>query len=162
MSDATDTRHAVARCIFCGRLNRVNMARLADKPTCAECHKPLRLDRPIKVTDADFEKVIRGSTVPVLVDFYADWCGPCRMMAPTLDSFAAARSGQVLVLKLDTDANPSTAQRFGIRGIPTLIAFRGGAESGRHTGLADERVLEGLVGQTDGGRGTRDSGRVSR
>jgi thioredoxin 1 len=68
------------------------------------------------------------------------------MMAPTLDSFASARTGQVLVLKLDTDANPATAQRFGIRGIPTLIAFRGGTESGRHTGLADERVLEGLVG----------------
>jgi len=121
------------------------MGRLADKPVCAACHRPLRLDRPIKVTEADFMKVVQGTTVPVLVDFYADWCGPCRMMAPTLDTFAAARSGQVLVLKLDTDANPAIAQQLGIRGIPTLIAFRDGTEARRHTGLADERVLSGLV-----------------
>ncbi len=145
MSDATDTRHAVARCPFCGRLNRVNMARLGEHPTCAECHRPLRLDRPIKVTDSDFDKVVSGTTVPVVVDFYADWCGPCRMMAPALDAFAARQSGMVLVLKLDTEANPATARKFGIRGIPTLIAFRNGAESRRHTGLADERVLDALV-----------------
>jgi thioredoxin len=104
------------------------------------------MDRPIKVTDSDFTKVIKGTTVPVLVDFYADWCGPCRMMAPTLDIFAAAQTGKVLVLKLDTDANPNTAQLYGIRGIPTVIAFRNGTEAMRHTGLADERVLEALVG----------------
>lgn len=145
MADSTAVNKAVARCIFCGRLNKVEMGRLADKPVCAECHRPLRLDRPIKATDADFMQVVQGTNVPVLVDFYADWCGPCRMMAPTLDAFAAARSGQVLVLKLDTDANPTTAQRFGIRGIPTLIAFRDGAEARRHTGLADEAVLAALV-----------------
>ena len=145
MDDVADTHNAVARCIFCGRLNRVNLARLGDKPTCAQCHRPLRLDRPIKVTAADFDKVIQGTTAPVVVDFYADWCGPCRMMAPALDAFASARAGKVLVLKLDTDANPATAQQYGIRGIPTLIAFRNGTEAKRHTGLADERVLEMLV-----------------
>jgi thioredoxin 2 len=146
MAEHEESRPVVARCAFCGKLNRVDLARLAAGPRCAECHRPIRLDRPLKVTDADFDTVVGGAGVPVLVDFYADWCGPCRMMAPTLDSFATARTGQVLVLKLDTDANPATAQKFGIRGIPTLIAFRGGTESGRHTGLADERVLEGLVG----------------
>jgi len=145
MSEQEQSRPAVARCAFCGKLNRVDLARLADGPRCAECHRPIRLDRPLKVTDADFDTVISGTGIPVLVDFYADWCGPCRMMAPTLDEFAHDRTGDVLVLKLDTEANRASATRFGIRGIPTLIAFQNGKESRRHTGLADRRVLNGLV-----------------
>ena len=145
MPESAAARPAVARCAFCGKLNRVDLARLAAGPKCAECHRPLRLDRPLKVTDADFDKVIDGTSAPVVVDFYADWCGPCRMMAPTLDEFAQARTGEVLVLKLDTEASPAIAARFGIRGIPTLIAFRDGKESRRHVGMADMRVLDGLV-----------------
>lgn len=145
MGPSSDTRNALVRCIFCGRLNRVDLARIAAGPTCGECHRPMRLDRPIKVTEADFDKVIQETGVPILVDFYADWCGPCRMMGPALDSFAAQRTGSVLVLKLDTDAYPAVSQRYGIRGIPTMIAFRGGKETMRHTGLADERVLAALV-----------------
>ena len=145
MPEQEEARPAVARCAFCGKLNRVNLGRLADGPKCAECHRPIRLDRPLKVTDADFDTVIGGTQVPVLVDFYADWCGPCRMMGPTLDEFAHDRTGDVLVLKLDTEANRASAARFGIRGIPTLIAFLHGKESRRHTGLADRRVLNSLV-----------------
>ncbi|MGE5093373.1 MAG: thioredoxin [Bacillota bacterium] len=135
----------MARCAFCGKLNRIDLARLPDGPKCAECHRPIRLDRPVKVTDADFDTVIGGTEAPVVVDFYADWCGPCRMMAPTLDEFAHDRTGEVLVLKLDTEANRATAARFGIRGIPTIIAFRAGKEARRHVGLADRRVLDALV-----------------
>jgi thioredoxin 2 len=135
----------LVRCPICEALNRVDLARLDDRPRCAKCGKPLALDRPIKVTDADFERVIEAASVPVVVDYYADWCGPCHAMAPILDDFALARRGEVLVLKLDTDANPVTARRFGIRGIPTLIAFKGGQEHRRHTGLADRRTLDALV-----------------
>ena len=145
MPEHAQSRAAVARCVFCGKLNRIDLARLPDGPKCAECHRPIRLDRPVKVTDADFDTVIGGTEAPVVVDFYADWCGPCRMMAPTLDEFAHDRTGEVLVLKLDTEANRATAARFGIRGIPTIIAFRAGKEARRHVGLADRRVLDALV-----------------
>ena len=89
---------------------------------------------------------VAGETA--LIDFSADWCGPCRIMAPTLDDFAQRRAGEALVLKLDTDINPLTASRFGIRGIPTVIAFEGGKERARHVGVADMKVLEGLAGLT--------------
>ena len=146
MSSTSDAgRPVTVRCPFCATLNRVDLERLAAGPKCADCGKPIRLDRPVKVTDPDFDRVIEGASVPVVLDCYADWCGPCRMMAPTLDEFARAETGRVLVLKLDTDANPATARRLSIRGIPTLIGFQGGREVRRHVGLADSRVLEELV-----------------
>jgi len=144
--DATASRKpVVVRCINCGTINRVDLARLRDGPRCAACRKALPLDRPYQVTDPDFQRILDGASVPVLVDFHADWCGPCHAMAPALDAFAASRAGDVLVLKLDTDANPRTAQRFSIRSIPTLIAFRDGHELGRHIGVADRNTMERLV-----------------
>lgn len=145
-STTQPARPVIVQCPFCSAANRVDLARLSAGPKCARCGKPLRLDRPQKVTDRDFDRTVTGSSVPVLVDFYADWCAPCRMMAPTLDEFAQQRMGQALVLKLDTEANPLTASRYGIRGIPTIIAFEGGKERARHVGLADMKTLEGLVG----------------
>jgi thioredoxin 2 len=144
-STTQSRRPVIVQCPFCSAANRVDLTRLAEGPKCAKCGKPLHLDRPLKVTDKDFERTITGSSVPVLVDFYADWCGPCRMMAPTLDEFARRRAGQTLVLKLDTEASPLTAARFGIRGIPTVIAFQDGQERRRHVGLADMKVLEDLA-----------------
>jgi thioredoxin 1 len=105
------------------------------------------------VTDTDFDKVIAGSSVPVLVDFHADWCGPCKMMAPALDDFARQHLGEVLVLKLDTDASPGAPSRLGIRGIPTLIVFQGGKETRRHVGVAQLSQLEQLVGLGGGSKG---------
>ena len=142
------TRHITVACPFCGRLNRIAADRVADRPRCGECSRPLLVDRPVKVSGGDFDAVIGGTAVPVLVDFYADWCGPCKTMAPLLDDLAAARAGELLVAKLDTDREPTISARFGIRGIPTLIVFRDGRESARSTGAIGVKQLEELI---DGG-----------
>ncbi len=135
----------VVMCVFCSTANRVDLDRLSEGPKCGSCGRPIRLDRPLPVTDAGFDKVITGASVPVLVDFYADWCGPCKMMAPILDDFARLHSGNALVLKLDTEANPATPARFGIRGIPTLIVFEHGREVRRQVGAVQAADLEKLV-----------------
>jgi thioredoxin 2 len=144
-------KRVVVMCIFCGTANRVDLSRLSEGPRCGSCGRPIRLDRPLPVTDSAFDKVIAGSSVPVLVDFYADWCGPCKVMAPVLDDFARRHLGEVLVLKLDTDAHPATPARFGIKGIPTLIAFEHGREIRRQVGAVQAADLEKLV---PGGSGT--------
>jgi thioredoxin 2 len=144
------SKHATVACPFCGTLNRVDLARLADRPTCGECKRPILLDRPIAVSDASFERVIADTDVPVVVDGYADWCGPCKIMAPILDDFARDRAGEVLVTKLDTDRNAATAERLGVRAIPTLIVFRGGREAGRRAGVMSHSELDALVRAPDG------------
>jgi len=146
VSSGDTQRVAVVPCMFCGSPNRIDLTRTADGPKCGSCGRPFRLDRPQRIGDDTFDKVIRGTGVPILVDCYADWCGPCKIVAPTVDEFALRHAGAVLVTKLDTDANPATASRLGIRGIPTLLVFRDGSERGRHVGVADTRTLEALVG----------------
>lgn len=148
------SRRATVRCPFCLKLNRVDLSRAADRPRCGQCARPILLDRPIKVTDDDLDRVVRGSDVPVLVDFHADWCGPCKAMAPVLDDLARDRSGELLVAKLDTDRNPRSAARFSIRGIPTLILFREGREVARRTGAVPRRDVEALLASDGSGSGT--------
>ncbi len=143
----TATRHATVPCAFCGTLNRVDLARVDDRPKCgnAQCARPILLDRPVALHDADFDRAIAGSDVPVLVDFYADWCGPCKMMAPVLDQLAAELKGRVLVAKLDTDREQAVAMAFQIRSIPTLIAFQGGKPVATQMGAVPKaRLLEML------------------
>ena len=141
----SEQRTATVACPFCQTLNRVDLTRLEQHPKCGNCGKPILLDRPIAISDATFDKVTTDTTVPVVVDFYADWCGPCKIMAPLLDDAALRRAGEMLVVKLDTDKNPITGQRFGIKGIPTLIAFRKGQEVGRRVGAVPPAELEAFL-----------------
>ncbi len=149
MPENSQARMATVRCPICSTLNRVDLSRLNHKPKCAHCGKPILLDRPLSVTDADLERVVSEADVPVIVDFYADWCGPCKMMAPMFDELARERAGLALVVKLNTDRNPAMASRFGIRGIPTLIVFRGGREVARQVGAVPRARLEALLASAD-------------
>lgn len=148
--ETTSKHTATVPCPFCSTLNRVDMGRVADRPKCGECGRPILLDRPIRVTDNDLERVVKDASVPVLVDFYADWCAPCKVMAPILDEVAGSRAGEILVGKLDTDRNPTMAVRYGIHGIPTLIVFRGGREVARETGAIPRPRLEALLEDVTG------------
>ena len=143
--EANASRRATIACVFCETLNRVDLARVGDHPKCGSCGRPILLDRPVRVTDSEFDRVIADAEVPVIVDFYADWCGPCKSMAPVFDELAAEQQGKALVLKLDSDRNPATTQRFGVRGIPTLIVFREGREVARQVGLVPKQALEELL-----------------
>lgn len=133
-------------CAACGTLNRTDLGRLTRGPRCGSCRSPLDLARPVPVDADSFDAVLAGSEVPVLVDFHADWCGPCRMVGPVVEALARARAGSVLVLKVDTDKSPGLSERLGIRGIPTLIVFRNGRETGRHVGVAQRVQLDALLG----------------
>jgi thioredoxin 2 len=138
-------KHVTVRCAFCETWNRIDTARTGDRPTCGKCARPLLLDRPVPLSDDTFRRTIDGSEIPVLVDFYADWCGPCKIMAPAVDAVAAAYQGRALVGKLDTDRAPRTASDFQIRGIPTVILFERGREVARQTGALPKRALEELL-----------------
>ncbi|MGQ0539152.1 MAG: thioredoxin, partial [Gemmatimonadaceae bacterium] len=133
------------RCQFCSTWNRVDAARAADRPKCGECSRPLLLDRPWPLSDDTFARTIAETEVPVVVDVYADWCGPCKMMAPHVDTLAAKVQGKALVAKLNSDLAPRTAESFQIRGIPTVLVFRGGRETKRHTGAVGIAELEELI-----------------
>src|SRR5438067_11817284 len=138
------------RCAFCQSWNRVDARRAADRPKCGKCAKPILLDRPLPLDDDTFARTIEGSDVPVVVDFYADWCGPCKMMAPHVDELAQRHQGHALVAKLNTDRAPRTAEKFQIRGIPTTIVFRGGRAAAQQVGAIKLPELESLLARARG------------
>ena len=134
------TIHVV--CPGCAGVNRVPAERLAGNPVCGTCHAALFQRRPVEVTGATFDIQIGRSDLPVVVDFWAPWCGPCKMMAPAFERAAAELEPRVRLAKVNTEAEPGLASRFGIRAIPTLVAFRGGKEIARQSGAME---FAGLV-----------------
>ena len=144
--EAKPAAHRITvRCQFCETWNRVVAERAGDRPKCGKCGKPMLVDRPIALNDETFARTIAESDIPVMVDFYADWCGPCKVMAPSVDQLASETQGKLLVAKLDTDRSPGTAQSFDIRGIPTVIVFERGKEARRSTGAMPLPALRQLA-----------------
>src|SRR5918912_907404 len=144
-TQATESRQVTVACPMCDQLNRVDLARIADGPKCGSCGRPMRLDRPIRLTDATLDRVVQDASVPVVVDFYADWCAPCKVMAPVFDELARERAGSVLFAKVDTDRSPQVSMKFGVRNIPTLVVFNNGREVTRQVGAVPKPALARLL-----------------
>ncbi|HTP96706.1 MAG TPA: thioredoxin TrxC [Burkholderiales bacterium] len=142
-----DKLHVV--CPHCDTTNRIARERLADGAKCGQCKAPLFTGHPVALTQASFDRHVAASDIPLVVDFWAPWCGPCRMMAPAYEQAAARLEPHVRLAKVDTEAEPALAARFGIRSIPTLIAFKSGQELARQPGALDlPRILRWVESNT--------------
>jgi thioredoxin 2 len=121
-------------CPHCDAVNRIPESRLAESPACGSCHRPLFTGHALTLTDANLDKVLTRTDLPIVIDCWAAWCGPCRQFAPTFEKATAAFEPRIRFAKLDTDANPQASARFQIRSIPTLLIYGGGKEIARQSG----------------------------
>lgn len=140
-------RHgSLVSCTRCGQSNRVPWSRFGDRGRCGSCQADLRPpSHPIEVDGDELAELVRSSPVPVVVDFWAPWCGPCRTLAPELERAAAQADGRFVVAKLDTERNPETAARYGVRALPTLAVFAGGSELARDGGARPAAAVVAFV-----------------
>jgi thioredoxin 2 len=133
----------IRSCRACGQKNRITAAHLVDTGRCGACKSPLPpLDEPLQVDPPLFDEIVQSSRVPILVDFWADWCGPCRAAAPEVAHTAKDMAGQAVVLKVDTDKNPQLAARYAVRGIPNFAVFSGGKLVRQQAGVVGHEVME--------------------
>lgn len=128
-------------CPHCGGLNRVPATRLAEAPHCGHCHRALFDGRPVSLDEAAFRRHLQRSGLPLLVDAWASWCGPCRAMAPEFEAAARQLEPTMRLAKLSTEQEPNLAGELGIASIPTLLLFRGGRELGRRSGAMPARQI---------------------
>ena len=138
--------HLQLPCPHCGATNRLPAARIDDAPDCGKCGQPLLQGQPVELSDANFDAVAGATKLPVVVDFWAAWCGPCQMMAPAFKQAAAQLQGKALLVKVNSDENPALSQRFGIRSIPTLVRVQGGVETRRQSGAVPVSAIVALAG----------------
>lgn len=132
-------------CAQCGAMNRVPADRLADRPVCGRCKAPLLDGKPMLLDDRSFAGVVERGDLPVLVDFFASWCGPCHAMAPAFEAAARDLASEVRFAKVDIDQSPALAQRFGIRSVPTLIRFEQGRETARASGALPGQQIRAMA-----------------
>lgn len=135
-------------CPQCRSINRVPAARLTEHPNCGQCHRPLFNGHPIDLTAADFDRHASQADIPLVVDFWAPWCGPCRMMAPAYEQAAKTLEPHFRLAKVNTEEERTLATRFGIVSIPTMIVFRGGREVARQPGaLGPQEIVRWIRSQ---------------
>jgi thioredoxin 2 len=145
-----DNKGVVTTCASCGQRNRIAYARLRSENRCGKCHAAIPAPgEPIETPDAaTFDAAVAESELPIVVDFWAPWCGPCRMVAPELAKVASLQAGKYLILKVNTDAIPELGERFKIRSIPTMAIFAGGREVGRTAGARPAADIEAFIEST--------------